>query len=367
MSTVLRSTRQVSIPAGAGQTPVSPIQLGSVTIPRETITEMVVTRKLWEHDTIEFKTSTPLRDTASLKGQEAKLRIYDKEQGGSSVGFTTSVLSVKKDQPYQAASSVSMTLIGGTYKARKFNQRILINKTIEQLASLFLVGNQLSVSFGNSSNFVFPRMAQTTESDWGSFIKAASFLGLGVSVNGTSVTVFDPVQRLKSVATPVVLRKATSEEDREALLSFDVTDLDLDLVDSPDRRGFFDAQGSPQVAFPTESGVATDMFIPNGNVARQLERSFKVATSTWTQSAVARIRGRSGISPGMVVDIHTGLKSSSVDRNDGLWLVVDVVHNLTTSAFQSSLRLVRDTARFSTSSMFAPSLAQPGAGRLIQR
>lgn len=206
----------------------------------------------------------------------------------------------------------------------------------------------------------FRRLAQTVESDWAFLVALGKHVGFETSSRRGVVRMFSPPSAITQ-APRVMVQKVTSDlEPGLGLLDFTPV-VSVDEVQEPATAAFFQPDGTVGLTDPDSETFEAEYLPDTDNVRRYTERA--ASYHGWTDLAQARIRGDLSVTVGSTILIRTGMSSTVVDKNDGVWLVTGVSHQLDRERFQTQLLLIRDHQRFTDVASDTTSGGQFWSGR----
>lgn len=329
--------------------PVGPPEINGVTEDGGIIRKAAVKHTMGMHSVGMIEITTPERDIERLK----KAPIFFEYGTYPSFGYFWGYIQrIEKLQPFQSQVVLRLGAIGATWKMRVTTPKMWANTK----ASTIIQEKARNHGFGTyipEYDYVFPRFAQTNDTDWGVLRSISRSIGRNVFAhNGVLrvINIVDELDRNKSVLT---LEKSTQilEPRGLDLLGFEaIAEEDSDPADKKMKFSYFDTSGNVRTNdlgdVPEEDKIQqTEFYVPNEATARLINTTQEHWDSLG-QKAIARIRGNAYLQPGMVVGISTGVPYSSVtDSMDGLWFVHETKHEITEEVNQTELKLIRDEYR----------------------
>jgi hypothetical protein len=336
-----------TVSASQQQLPVSGIRLGVTEVSGWTPRELEIETLEGKHDLLTMKVLVAEKDPARWRDSPISFSWGTRTSG---IGvFNGYVAAVQKAQDFQKNPLVTLTLMSASWKMTGGNPRFWASQTSEAIAKSIAAPHRLAV-VADPSDYVWPAFAQTVESDWGALVKAAHSISFIVGMYNGVIRLIDPLRALNRGESVVRLMKSTNTFDEKALL-IDFTPKATsrsDRISQTPKWAYLTSAGTSRQVNPDGIHFHSDMYIPDGSQARMLEDSLARNINAWNYRAAARVRGNAKISVGSVVEVVTGLSNTSVDANDGLWLVVGTKTILSDSSYQQVLMLARDRSRPAT-------------------
>ncbi len=336
-----------TVSASQQQLPVSGIRLGATEVSGWTPRELEIETADGKHDILTMKVLVAEKDPARWRDSPISFTWGSRTTGlGTFNGY---VAAVQKAQDFQKSPLVTLTLMSASWKMTGGDPRFWSSQTTEAIARSIAATHRLAV-VADPSDYVWPAFAQTVESDWGALVKAAHGISFIVGMYNGVIRLIDPLRALNRGESVVRLMKSTNTFDEKALL-IDFTPKATsrsDRISQTPKWAYLTSAGTSRQVNPDGIHFHSDMYIPDGSQARMLEDSLARNVSAWNYRAAARVRGNAKITVGSVVEVVTGLSNTSVDANDGLWLVVGAKTILSDSSYQQILMLTRDRVRPAT-------------------
>ena len=292
-------------------------------------------------------------------------------------------VSVTKDglvnkSPFQ---SVRAYCFGPSYKMKLKKARAWENATLAEVVQTFADDYHFSASIPHSL-FKFPRLVQSSQSDWSFMTEIVKHSGYSVVMEGTHIHVWDAFKTLyhtKSYSLLMNLRGTggnTSPQPGQ-ILKFEarVGNTTTDGSRSPDTIHFVDKDGQLLSVTSDPSNESTGY---GTAIASEFPRVMAVnADSHYLADAIlfSEMRKKFPISAKIDVVADPSIKVGGVVRIseyntefDGLWYVRAVEHELTQSNLITRLDIARDSfgntpANFQTSSPYTEPPAPKGHPR----
>jgi hypothetical protein len=267
--------------------------------------------------------------------------------------FSLSYSGTVNKSPFQMTRVYCM---GASYLMKSKKSRVWENKTISEIAQQISNTYKFSVSVPNDS-YRFPRLVQSSESDWAFLVDTAQKLGYSVLVENTHINIWDPykaINQRRSYSALYTIRGlygspnpqpgliiefdgrigavtpyASKTPDTIHVLDKQSSVLSVSNADSTDHSGL----GTPVTTkFTNTYSVNADSFeMGKKLVDGELRRSFPFY-------AKVTVVGDPGITPGGIVNI----KEYNA-QFDGFWYVKSVNHEITQSSMVTHLEIVKDS------------------------
>ena len=253
----------------------------------------------------------------------------------------------QKTQDFQRQPLVNLALVGTTWPMAAGKPKFWTNRTTEQIIREICTKHRLGLVM-DPHEYVWPRVAQTTESDWGLIKKLAGQLGFMVFVYKGVVRVVNPRETLRTTGPIARLEKSTNATSKnQLLLDFEARGTDgLDRTIARPAYGYHLSNGTPKIVNSDGYKFDASTFLENEPRARVMEETIDRWPGTWNFAASARIRGSHRIPPGSVVSVYTGLSNAARDTGDGNWLVIKSTVHMSKTVYQNDLELARDSTRY---------------------
>jgi len=244
---------------------------------------------------------------------------------------------------------------GSSYQMKSTYSRIWENITISEIATQIAEKYKFSVSVPNNS-YRFPRLVQTSQSDWKFLTKASELLGYSVLMDGTHIRIWDPYEALyQNVSYSMLLTirgsRGSVQPQPGQILKFEgrIGAITTDGSRSSDTIHMLDKSGQLLSVSNAEnfesSGLATGFESQFNNVlsinADSFDTANRLVTGTlrkkFPMRASLEVVSDPSIKPGGVVSIN-----EYNTEFDGFWYVTSVRHELLQSHMRTYLELARD-------------------------
>lgn len=336
-----------TVAASQQQLPVTGIHLGATEVSGWTPRELTIDTKEGKHDLLTFKVLVSEKDPLRWIDSPISLQWGTRTMGVGT--FNGYVAAVQKAQDFQKQPLVTLTLMSASWKMTGGAPRFWSSQTTEAIARSVAAPHRLAV-VADPSDYSWPAFAQTVESDWGTIVKAANGISFIVAVYNGVVRLIDPLRTLNKGEAVVRLMKSTNTFDEKAMLIdfTPVTTSKSDRISQTPKWAYLTGAGTTRQVNPDGIHFHSDIYIPDAGRARMVDDSLARNVDAWNHKATARVRGNAKIAVGSVVEVVTGLSNTTVDTNDGMWLVTEAKTSLTDTTYQQILTLVRDKPRPAT-------------------
>lgn len=331
--TIVQSASQTTVP-------VTEVVIGDGVTPEISVESMRMTEEAGQHQEVTLTALWPVLDPSRYKDETISFLWGQKR-----VRFDGYINRITKDQGFQAQPLVTISCIGASWPLSDGAPRFWAQKTTSEIVQSLCEPHGIGTDL-DDHEYVWPVVAQTSESDWGMIKKLAGKIGYIAFVHDGVVRVMDP-RKVFETAPLYHLEKSTHLFTSEQLL-LDWTPTDTSSDDrtiAKPKLGWFGGDNEVKFVNPDADDFATGLYIDTSAKAQLIEGYLESSTEFWQQTASARIRGGTINTPGVTVNVVTGLTGSARDVNDGLWFVKGVVHDLDRRTFQTSLKLIRDKDR----------------------
>lgn len=245
---------------------------------------------------------------------------------------------------------------GASYRMKGLKSRVWENMTLAEIAQTIANTYKFSVSVPDDS-YRFPRLVQSSQSDWSFLVNAAIRLGYSLSLNGTHLHIWDAykaLERKTSYSTLHTIRgmKGNARPLPGQILTFfgrvgNVTtegSRSVDTVHTLTKEGDivsvsneltteFSGMGTPvNRIFTNELNINSDSYeMSNKLVTGAMRRKFPM-------TADLTVVADPSIVPGGVV----GIKEYNA-KFDGYWYVRGVTHEFTHSSMVTHLKVAKDS------------------------
>jgi len=262
--------------------------------------------------------------------------------GGTFYGY---VITINPNQDYQKDTIVDITCFGSTWPMQSGEPRFFPLRTA---ASVFeeTVARHLLDSQSYDTRYVWPALAQTSESDWEFIQTLATRHGYALYTHNGIVRMLNPKRVL--IENGVYQRYIRSDDVLDKtmqLLDFNPTTKSIRIRDNiKPSFGYFDGDNvsltQPLTASPYR--LSTDTPVRDRGMAVEYSEAWERRVDFWNQEATARINGSAHIIPGVNISVQISGNSSGRNEHDGVWFVREVQHSFTNNSFQTALKLARD-------------------------
>jgi hypothetical protein len=268
--------------------------------------------------------------------------------GPDQTTFTGWVRQTTNSQDYQAQPYLTLDCMGVTWQMAGGTPAFFRNTTVPDLVTQIVKGNGLGCVVDDHP-YVWPRLTQTTESDWSFINSLADRIGYYlIAING-AVRLMDPIAALDNNRPVANLAKASNILNSQLLLDFSATSVrSVDRAVQPPKIGYFKEDGTVQFVNGPAKVFSSDYFVPGTARADLLTRVTARDMSAWIFAGQARVKGTTSLHPGLVVNIITGGSDALTNTGDGLWFIAQTVHSIDANTYQTQLGLARDADRFDT-------------------
>jgi phage protein D len=253
------------------------------------------------------------------------------------------------NSPFQVSNVVCL----GTSVSMKGSK----NKVWES-TSLPIIAQTLAYNYGYSldvykDTFEFPRLVQSSESDWAFLLKVCEMYGMRVTVHGTHMHIWDPFKALGRLSSfnKLYTSRSTLDNVPGSILKFTGTFgyLSPEGMSTNFKTASLDRYGT--IVEVTSASQKDHSWSGNGHSSKFMN---EINTTTQTVEEASRkmkeynrkyfafnasvqIVGGSGVVPGGVVEVR--------DYNsnfDGYWYVHSVQHTIGGSQYLTDLKIARD-------------------------
>lgn len=355
--------------------PVGRLTIGGRQMDTVVFIEVSVTKRAGSHDMAQL---TMLWPTVSAPEIERSTISFSYGEGNRSETFKGYVYSVQKSQGFKSQVLVTITCLGPTWAMRSVTPRILSGTASSVLSTL--VAPHALGHRSPADAYVYPRIAQVTQSDWEMVGQLAHLSGNHpVSTDGV-VRLVDAVAELDKKAPARQYTKSTNllEPGDMGLLDFSPTaSVTTHKHHLQPTFSYFGTDNQirtyvPKDADPVDVGAFPGMYVPD-SVSADHFVSVQNRWNSQSHTGEARVRGDGAVGPGDTIAVSTGISGTVVDDYDGMWFVVGVEHKIDSKMFQTNLKLSRDRYRpvdqrrpvrryWSEDSRQVPSLTLSGSG-----
>ena len=302
-------------------------------------------------------------------GEPITFRYGPRFSGGMFYGY---VITINPNQDYQQDTIVDIACFGTTWPMQTGQPRFFPRRTASSVVAEIVTKHNLGCQVEDNS-YVWPALAQTSESDWEFVQTLATRLGYALYVHNGVVRMVNPLRVLaENEISQRFIRSNDVLDPSRQLLDFNPTTQSLRIRDNVKPSfGFFDGNvarlSQPLSTYPYR--MSTDTPVKDSGMAQIYSDAWERRIDFWNQQATARVRGNASIMPGVNVSIQVSGNPTGRNEYDGVWFVRGVEHSFTNNSFQTELDLARDTVgvRFSnTDYRTTLSSTTQGSPRLIK-
>jgi len=265
--------------------------------------------------------------------------------------FNGYVMDVKEDtaQGSNVSLTFTMSILGATKAMFDGKPHFWSNKTVPSAVKDLVSQNQLGYA-GHAHTYLWPSLAQTSESDWSFILKLANKLGWIITNRYGVVMCHDPVKLFteSGMYTRLMMGGAAGlnlQADRILLDFQPLEEADALYTNLGHEYGYFTSSGAVQIA--QQPGLfrgytfATEVVIADQDAAAVIAQSGNIDMDRWKQYAMARIWGDADIFPGMCVEVVSTNKAYLRTKYDGKWIVRSTSHQMDRQQYQTLLSLAR--------------------------
>lgn len=282
------------------------------------------------------------------------------------------ILTVSPSSGYQEDTVVDLYCIGPTWPMQggfpKFETNVTVPEMFARIingvkgsntTSSYYEGYRLGVQVDrDASDFIWPALAQTNESDWEFLQSLAERIGYCIYNYKGVVRLVKPIRvltRTMPVAKTFLKGDDVLDPTRE-LLEWNATTQSLEIRDNVQPSfGFFDENNKGAFSKPPTPNSPFRFVADTPSKSRAMAEQYENAAwinriDYWNNQATARINGNADLFPGTTISVKVSgnLNPSNKNDYDGVWLVRGVRHVLTHNSFQTDLDLARDANTFTT-------------------
>jgi hypothetical protein len=240
---------------------------------------------------------------------------------------------------------------GASYVMRSRRTEVHNNKTIVQIAKEFAEKYNFTVSVPNNP-YVYSRLVQAGESDWGFLSRIAEMLGYRVLMRGVHIDIWDPFALFERVGTTPLYAMSGNRGSMNAasgqVIKFHgvVGAVTPTSAKVPDTIHALVDGGVATLSMDVSSGLGTSVkSIFSDEIAKNAD-SIDMAKAILTgrsrqkfpYTAHVDVVGDPSLEPGMLVNIDR--YNSALD---GIWLIKSVRHEMFRGSSMSYLTLVKDS------------------------
>ncbi len=276
-------------------------------------------------------------------GEPITFRYGPRFSGGTFYGY---VITINPNQDYQQDTIVDITCLGTTWPMQSGQPRFFSNRTASSVFAEIVGVHNLGCQLDDQP-YIWPALAQTSESDWEFLQTLATRLGYAIYVYNGVVRLVNPLRVLaESEIYQRYIRSDDVLDPSRQLLDFNPTTQSLRIRDNVKPSfGYFDGQVArlTQPLTTTPYRMSTSTPIKDREMAQVYSDSWERRVDFWNQQATARINGSAKITPGVNISVQISGNPSGRNEYDGTWFVRGVEHSFTNNSFQTALDLARDT------------------------
>jgi hypothetical protein len=255
--------------------------------------------------------------------------------------------------PFQLVSAVCF---GASYLMKSRKTRAWSNYTLKDLVKELADEYRFTYSVPNSQ-YVFPRVAQNSQTDWQVLVSSANRLGYNVSVHGTHIHVWDPSKAPARNISYAVLQNLLGSQGATSVTPGQIIRFDPriggmtpfgsrvpDTLHYVDQQGVLSkidgssllAQGSLGTSVETLFTDQLNVSVDSQEMGEQVLHG--LANKKYPYVAFVHTVGIPGMLPGGIVKID---KYNT--KFDGYWYVRSVRHEMVTNNLQTYMEIVKDS------------------------
>lgn len=280
---------------------------------------------------------------------------------------------VVNGSPFQV---VELVCAGASYAMRAKRNRLWTNTPLQTIATTLANEYRFSVSCVHEP-YAFPRLVQSGESDWEFLNKVVDAYGLSMSMHGTHLHIWNPMNALGRATSYHDLKNIKARNGDTAVLPATILSMkgmfgetilpstshgvtftvveDRGMVYTVDHSHDGEVTGFGKTI---DFGITDELSanVTSAQMAETLAKAYNRGIGSLT--ARLSLTGTAGMLPGGIVSI------SNFDSNfDGFWYVKEVCHTATQDEFFTDLLIARkdtsDTEPFMTIQSKAPDIPRP--------
>lgn len=271
---------------------------------------------------------------------------------------------------------VELVCVGASYKMRAKRNRLWANSSIQTIATTLANEYRFSVSCVNEP-YAFPRLVQSGQSDWEFLSKVVDTYGLSMSMHGTHLHIWNPMNAFGRAVTYHDLKNIKARNGDTAVLPATILSMKgifgetilpstshgvtFTVVEDGGQVYTSDhSHDGEQTGFgkPIDFGIVDEISanVTTAQMADTLAKAYNRGIGSLT--ARLSLTGTAGVLPGGIVNI------SNFDSNfDGFWYVKEVCHTATQDEFFTELLVARkdtnDTEPRMTTQSTMPDIPRP--------
>jgi len=296
-----------------------------------------------KHETAILTTQLTKAQIDRFVGEPITFRYGPRFSGGTFYGY---VITINPNQDYQQDTIVDIACFGTTWPMQSGQPRFFPKRTASSVFAEIVSSHNLGCQVEDNT-YVWPALAQTTESDWEFVQTLATRLGYSIYINNGVVRMLNPKRVLaESEVSQRYIRSDDVLDPSRQLLDFNPTTQSLRIRDNVKPSfGYFDGQvprlSQPLGIFPYR--MSTDTPVKDRDMAQIYSDAWERRVDFWNHQATARINGNARITPGVNISVQISGNPTGRNEYDGVWFVRGVEHSFTNNSFQTALDLTRDT------------------------
>jgi len=272
------------------------------------------------------------------------------------IGFLEPHSETKSGLVNQSAFQITrMYCFGASYIMKSKKSKAWENVTISDIAKTIADTYKFSVSVPNDS-YRFPRLVQSSKSDWEFLKETCNTLGYSISARGTHIHIWDPFQAMNHRISYAVLKTIAGLNGNVSpnvgqILNFDATIGNVSTAGerTPETIHILDKSNAILSVGGNlnkeTSGLGTPLESPFTDTLSKNADSYEMADkfimgslrTKFSMSAIVQITGNPTIKPGGII------KLDKYDTSfDGFWYVRSARHEITHSQLVTTLELIKD-------------------------
>lgn len=248
---------------------------------------------------------------------------------------------------------VDLICMGASYKMRAKKTRLWENASIQSVTTTLAEEYRFSVSTVSES-FAYPRIVQTQESDWEFLNKVADMYGLSISMHGTHIHVWNPMNALGRQISYHQLKniKARNGDTRtypatilsmRGIFGDSIKPLSTHSISATvlDNQGntYTSNNFNETTGFGKHINIGITDNISINATSTAMADSLITANNRGINILTAKlsVTGTAGVLPGGIVNI------SNFESNfEGFWYVKEVSHTVTRDEFFTKMTVSRE-------------------------
>ena len=324
---------------------VNQIKVKGEALQMETLKQVAITNDQGSHEDVNLSVSLTTSQVDALQDGPISFSYGPRASLGRFYGY---VSEIAPSRNYQANLMYDLHCIGATRPLQQSGQpRFYVKKSITTVLADLIKARSLGVQIENS-DFLWPTLAQTSESDWEFITLWAKRCGYAVYNYNGVVRIVDPLRILNESGPVIRLIKGDEVLDKSRVL------LDFNPTAYSKKKpkyihpafGYFN-NGKARITHEVSDtyNFQSSPTILDKTMADFVTKAWESSVDNWVQKATARIQGNTTLHPGVVISVQISGSSVIQHDYDGLWLVTGTHHDLTAGSFQTSLNLARDNKK----------------------